>query len=190
METNVCLKEWSPIAEALGKGFQTVLVHGFEAKYTELIIYPTFNFYVANADKLEEKFQPAYLDLARSSGKEAVQRGKTELLVDLKFMVKVERCLLINDNKLWKMLEPYYIWTSDHVIQYSQNRKQKGAYLWLVRAFKLPETQVIGRFRMGGPPDYYRHSSQIGYAKATPIHTDKEHARIVSTILTLCSITD
>lgn len=173
MSTNICLKEWSAVVEALGNGTQAVAIHGFAPKHNEVILYPTFNFYNSNIDKLNEKFQAPYLDMVKQSGSETTRRGKEELLVDLKYWAKVEDYYGIDDLAVWKALEPYYIWTSQHVVDYAKS-KGGGIYLWVLRVYKLPKTEVIGRWNMGGPPDYYRHHEAISTASSKPALSDDD----------------
>jgi len=68
MGTNICLKEWSPVIEALGTGKQTLLIRALTPRYEEFLLYPTFSFYTQYGDKLEDKFQQNYVEMATKSG--------------------------------------------------------------------------------------------------------------------------
>lgn len=186
MSTNICLKEWSGVIEALGTGQQILVVHGFQPRYDEVILYPTFSFYTKYMESLEERFQSRYIEMVRKSGIETTARGKQELLVDLKYSAKVDGCYTVSDAKSWKALENEYIWTSKHVIDYAESKSGK-AFLWLLRVYKLAKPEVVGRWNMGGPPDYYRHNEDLSTKGAIPVLSDSDYNARKENILKLVS---
>jgi hypothetical protein len=112
---SIALKEWAAVVEAMGSGQQTVMIRTYEPKHAEFLLYPTFTFYATLVDKLQtfdELFQERYQSMARKAGKYATQRGKEELFVDINYFGRVDNYFQVEGNKVWKELEPYFIWNS------------------------------------------------------------------------------
>lgn len=187
MGLKVGLKEWSAVTEALGSGEQTILVHAVEPKHQEFFLYPTFNF-ANDPQKFPDRFQSKYLAMAKKSGEETTKRGKEELLVDIKYFAHIEKTVQIDSPKIWKQLEPYFIWKSEHVNQYAQATKKGCASLWIVRVFKFPAPIVIGRWSMGGPPDYYRQEEEISTKGGSPILPDADFTKTKNEILQIVGL--
>jgi len=181
MSLALALREWSGVVEALGNGDQTVMVRGYPARYPAFFLYPTFSYYTSTKAKPEsfnEKFQPKYLKLARESA-EDTRKLADSLLVHFKYYAEVDEVIPIEESKTWDRLEPYFIWSTEHVKGYATT----STFLWILRVHRLPETIVIGRNAGGGPPTFYKHSEEISTDGSRPVLVDSEYAKLKSGIL-------
>ena len=180
------VKEWAGVVNALGEGNQLVIVRRYPPRTNDLLLYPTFNYY--NSHKTErasfdEKFQPAFSERAWIAGKYAMERGQKECLVDVDYWAHVDEVLSVQDQTPWKLLSPFFIWSSEHVENYAKGSKTGNVLLWILRVQKLPKTLVLGRIAQGGPPDFYKHHETIDTTGSKPVLRDAEYEERKAQIL-------
>ena len=186
----LAMKEWSPVIQALGEGKQILLVRSYEPPATQFLLYPTFTFYTNAINKpevLRQYFQPQFCNLAEAAGKHTMQRARTDYYTDIDYFAEVDQFFPINEDRLWKAIAPFYIWSPEHVLSYLHKTKAKSAYLWIVRTYKLPHPLLIGRVPMGGPPATYTHHQDVSTKGSTPVLTDQNHLSIKQKLMDLLS---
>ncbi len=186
MLLSVGLKEWSAIIEAIGTGEQSVLVRRYGPKQNDLVLYPTFNYYLSVKTRpqlFDELFRTDFSVAARKSAEETTERATKDYFVDLKYFVQVQEILSVSNPKTWKALSSYFVWSPDHVAQYAAT----GALLWLVRAFKLPSPVVLGRpGGGGGSVNFCTLPNPVDIEGAQPVMTEaaySEYSKAVKEIV-------
>lgn len=181
MGLSIALREWSAVVDALGHGTQTVMVRSFIPKSPRFFLYPTYSFYTSAKTRpqcFDEKFQPQYLDKARISAEKTLLRAH-DLLVDFNYYAEFDDAVSVEDQSAWKRLEPFYIWSFDHIRQYATST----AFVWIVRVYRLPQTLVISRKPGGGPPTFYNHSNELCIEGSAPVLTDTQFEQMRSQII-------
>ncbi len=190
MRLQHAVKEWAGVVNAIGAGEQLIIVRRYEPRSRDLFLYPTFNYYNAeksNREGFNTKFQTSFCESAWTSGKEAMERGQNECLVNVSYWVHVSHVVSINDHSVWKKLSRFYIWTPEHVETYAKGSRTGNVLLWVLRAHKFAKPFDIGRIAQGGPPDFYKHHEEISADGSKPVIADADFNKKESEILKICS---
>lgn len=141
------LKEWAIICKAAEDGKQVLLFrkggimeyrNGFELKYKNFFLFPTFEHqsitsiqdeYKGHLEKLEK--QHIQKDQHLESKNNSINATNIELFVEITYFNE------ISDINTLEKLEKFHIWTLDYVkMRFSYNPK-KPLYLMLLRTYKL-----------------------------------------------------
>ena len=80
-------------------------------------------------------------------------------------------------------LHSFYIWSPEHVDSYGRGSKTGSTMLWILRAYKFPETLVLGRLSGGGPPDFYKHDEEIDTKNSREVLSEKDYIERKDAIL-------
>ena len=190
MSTDRGIKEWAAVIAALREGTQSVMVRVYEPPHRELLLYPTFNFYGSKKNSPEEfnrMFQTPFCEMARDAGSHAMERAQKDSFVDIDCFAKVDEAIEVKDLSAWSKLEPYFIWSADHVRNYCKGSKNGSVWLWLCRIYKLPKALMIGR-QSALPPNTYRHFEDVRTDNASPVLTDAEYERTKSKIIKIVAV--
>lgn len=132
--SDVALKEWALVTEALASGEQVVIVrkggirdpHGsFQLEHREFFIYPT------TEHQNEEAVRPEFR--GRFS---AAADPKTVLL---KVYAEVAFCVEIKELKQLLGLEKYHIWTPEFFQKRMEYKPNESAWLAVLKAYRLAE---------------------------------------------------
>lgn len=123
------LKEWNAVIEALGHGKQSLLVRKNKTLIDEFFLYPTVSY--ALKDDYLDHFQDRYKDFVVDNSLPLIVNNK----VEIKYLAKVEEIKKVSTKKMVS-LSNHYIWTTDHVKNYLDN---KNGYIWLLRVYELDE---------------------------------------------------
>lgn len=182
MGLTIGVKEWAGVVDALGTGKQSLMIRSYPCRYSQFLLYPTFNYYTSNlrTDTLDEKFKPEFRQLARTAGQETAERAKDHF-VDLKYWAELDEIIPLEIDASLSTLTKHFIWSVDHVEHYRASTS-RGLCVWLVRVYKFPQTQPIGRVG-AGVPNYYRHPVEISTTGSKPVISDSDYESKKSQIL-------
>lgn len=184
------IKEWSCVIDAMGRGEQTLMIRKGTV-YPEFLLYPTYSYFVTHFkdDKLGLALQERFVKSAAESGEITRQRAQKDLLVNIDYYAVADKVLPISDNKILARLKDHYIWNPEHVESYAKTSRTGTVYLWLLRVYKLPKTEVVGRLKQGGIPDLYRHPEEVSTTGSIPVLDDATFTKERDTILHLVGTT-
>jgi predicted RNA-binding protein len=157
-ENDVTLKEWAPIIEALGRGKQIFLLRKYEPSSSEFFLQPTYSF-------SSEDFKEDYRALVEESSRRKAAREAI-----LKYYAECVEVVRLEDKKALERLSDYYLWASEHVLEYFF-KKQSIPHIWLLRVFKLPTSFTIKASRA---VIYQRLPEPLSTRGAVPVLMDEE----------------
>lgn len=126
IEVTRFLKEWNAVIEALGRGYQTILIRKYGTDINDFLLYPTEG-YTRN-DNFIDSFQSKYQNFVSKNA----SPKKDELQLIIKYYAKVEKIIQCDINDI--NVEEYSIWTKTHVKTYLKN---DPAMIWVMRVYKL-----------------------------------------------------
>lgn len=138
LTSNVALKEWAVVVEALGQGQQILLIRkggirdpqgAFHLEHREFFLYPTLEH--QNEEAVRPEFQQRYKG-SLSGAKEARE-------VQLKIYGGVSYVGQIRDPKQLEGLERYHIWTPEFFEKRLQYRPVAPTVVVVLRAYRLPK---------------------------------------------------
>ncbi len=154
------LKEWAIVCKAAEDGKQVLLFrkggimeyrNGFELKYKNFFLFPTFehqsmdsiqNEYKIELESLEKKNMMKEDQMDSNSSSEN-NFDTTKNITNINLFVEITYFNEINDiNKLEK-LEKYHIWNLDYVKMRFNYNPKKPLYLMLLRTYRLNDTIKI-----------------------------------------------
>lgn len=185
MATDRGIKEWSAVVNAMGQGKQSLLVRIYEPPTTELLLYPTFNFYGSNKNRPEifdSMFQEPYRKQAREAGARTMERAHNDGIVDIELFARIDQVIPVQDKRAWERLTPYFIWSAKHVADYAKSSKYDAAWIWLCRVYRFNTPLEIGR-SSALPPNSYRHFEQVDTKQARPVLSDADFDSLRSDVL-------
>jgi restriction system protein len=123
-----CLKEWNATIEALGQGYQTILIRNYSTNVNEFLLYPTVNY--ALKDDYLDNFQNKYTDFVLEN---AIPKKKGDKVL-IKYYAIVEDIVKKPVSRIPSTEN--YIWTRSHVKNYITGQI---AFIWVLRVYKLKE---------------------------------------------------
>lgn len=185
MSTTIALREWAGVIDAMGNGTQTIMVRSFVPKHNIFFLYPTYSYYTAKKHipaLFESKFQQQYLQLAKDSAERTSAQAK-DFLGEFKYFAEVEQVIGLKKSLNFSKLEPFMIWSADHLAEYAQSNNQ--LFLWLLRIYKLENTITIGRAAAGGPPTYYHHPVPLSTDESKPVLPEDKFQEVSKKILSI-----
>jgi len=130
-----CLNDWNATVEALGQGFQTLLIRKNLTTSKEFLLYPTVSY--AKKDNYLNSFKPSMHDFVINNSLPN-NEGKA---YEVKYYAKMEEIFETPVSKLGKFND-YHIWTKKHVSDYFNT---KNAKIWLLRVYELKEPLFLKR---------------------------------------------
>lgn len=176
MGLSIGVKEWAAVVEALGTGKQTLMIRSYACRYPQFLLYPTFNYYTSNVrtETLDEKFKPDFRELAHKAGEKVANRAKDHF-VDIDYWAELDEIVPLEIDSPLSSLNSQFIWSLDHVEQYRASTS-RSLCVWLIRVYKFPKTQVLGRLG-SGVPNYYRHPSELSTNGSEPVLSEDQYAQ-------------
>ena len=133
MVSNIALKEWSAVVEALAAGRQLLLLRkggirdpkgAFELEHREFLLYPTWE------HQDPKHLQPQYRKLIRPEPAPSAP-------VEFRVYAGVALTHEIRDPAVLESLEAYHIWTPQFIAQRMSYRPQAPTLLAVVRTYRL-----------------------------------------------------
>jgi hypothetical protein len=147
------LKEWAIVCKATENGKQVLLFrkggimeyrNGFELKYKNFFLFPTFEHQSIGSIQNEYKIELESLENQHNINKDQNNFNvSNQNIVNINLFVEVTYFNEINDiNKLEK-LEKFHIWNLDYVKMRFNYNPKKPLYLMLLRTYKLNDSIKI-----------------------------------------------
>jgi len=147
------LKEWAIVCKAAENGKQVLLFrkggimeyrNGFELKYKNFFLFPTFEHQSIDSIQNEYKIELESLENQHNINKDQNNFNvSNQNIVNINLFVEVTYFNEINDiNKLEK-LEKFHIWNLDYVKMRFNYNPKKPLYLMLLRTYKLNDSIKI-----------------------------------------------
>ena len=140
---NVALKEWSAVIAALDCGVQIFVLRkggivearrGFEPRYAEFLLFPTFEHQHAR------DLKPEWAKLLRASAKQPEDR------VHISHLARVTDVLRAPQSPaLLLTLADGHVWTDDFIRQRYDYRPDLPLYVMVIRAYRMGQPQLIPR---------------------------------------------
>jgi len=176
-ESTKVLKEWSAVVDALGSGFQVILLRKNSPVHREFFLYPTYG-YALKKDFVSRLFQEKHQSHVLESVK-AKPRGETAI----SYYAVVDEVIRVGKGELEKLnnLLQHHIWSTDHVVKYFSDSKLEAAYIWVIKIYRLPEPKLIKDLGRGAMT-YADLSKPIPTSGAVPVLGDRELNSIVEGI--------
>ena len=175
-EINNCLKEWNATIEALGNGYQTILIRTYTTKKKDFLLYPTSNYtytkgYIKN-------FQDRYHSFIEKNALPNKEEKKTQI----KYFASVEDIMTIYPSRI-NSIKDHIIWDTTHVKRYLRGKK---GFLWLLRIYKLNEPHMADP--TPGAIRYANLNEKVQISNLKPILSDKEFIKKAEEISNKISI--
>lgn len=170
-KTNKCLKEWNAVIEALGQGKQTILIRKYKTSLDKFLLYPTVH-YTRKGNYLDS-FKKACIPFVEDNSIPSKEGDKTEI----KYIATVEGVIEKPVQKI-RGLQKYFIWTTEHVKSYLNNR---NANVWLLRVYTLPKPYMAEP--TPGPIRYANLKEEVSLRGIKPVLDDNEFSKIAKQIL-------
>jgi hypothetical protein len=172
------IKVWAAVVEAIGHGQQILMVRSDRAKSLPLLLHPTFSYWKT---PLDDKFQPQFVEMARTVGQQAMEEAHQETLVTMKYCAVITDNLPIDRKMDWSALEPYFIWKQEHVTAYVRTRATSS--IWLVRAYHLPKAITTPAKRHSGSLTSYLHHETVNAGDPSPVLNDEKYNELRASII-------
>ena len=144
------LKEWAVVCDAIESGDQILLFrkggimefrNGFELKYKDFFLFPTFE------HQARESIRPEYHaildqiekdnDVVDSESTTAAENNNSKKYTKVTSFVEITHLSEVHTLDRLKALEDFHIWTDDYVKTRFNYNPKKPLYLLLLRAYKL-----------------------------------------------------
>lgn len=163
------IKEWNAVAEALGKGKQSILIRKYATTNLEFLLYPTFTYTIKDD----------YLEMFKNKDQPFVEENALPLKrndeVQIKYYAKVEKIMEKSAGSMGK-LNNMHMWTNAHVKSYLENKK---GFVWLLRVYELEEP-IFAEKNMGMVFANLKKGASLKGMK--PVITDNEFKNIESNL--------
>ncbi|MFN3403893.1 MAG: DUF1802 family protein [Cytophagaceae bacterium] len=136
----LAFKEWSFIVEALGKGYQNIILrkggiqedgNGFEVKGNKFLLFPTL-FHQADQhvkSKWFKDFQPDKFHTANNK-------------IIISYFAEIPDTKIITDWQILEKLFPYHAW-EEGIIKERFNRWEKQVHLLIVQTYQMQQPLII-----------------------------------------------
>lgn len=178
-QTDIALKEWAVVVEALGRGEQILLLRKggiaeaggvFRIEHREFFFYPTFEH--QHRDLIRPQFHARFDDLLACGGN---RPGAPELV--LEHCAAVEEILIAeNRERLWVARE-HFLWNERYLEQRFAYKPELPLFLLLLRAYRLAApVRVPVLERYAGCKSWVVLDRQLATAGAEPVLTAGEFA--------------
>jgi len=145
------LKEWAIICKAAEDGKQVLLFrkggimeyrNGFELKYKNFFLFPTFEHQSLNSIQGEYRDHLEKLEKQHVKKDQHIEsKNNSNNTTNIELFVEITYFNEINDINTLEKLEKFHIWTLDYVKMRFNYNPKKPLYLMLLRTYKL-ETPI------------------------------------------------
>ncbi|MEP0869650.1 DUF1802 family protein [Trichocoleus desertorum AS-A10] len=170
------LKEWAVAVSALVQG-QTILLlrkggikeqgGTFRVAHDSVVLYPTY-----------EHQKPDLLKPVYAAQVQPVTSGWHPETVPISAWAQITHILQVVEAATVAQLLPYHIWNERFVSDRLKWKPRTPLYLLLLRAYRLPQTQMIPyRLEYGGCQSWIDLATPISLVDSTPVLSDAEYAR-------------
>lgn len=163
-----CLNEWNATVEALGKGKQTILIRNYGTTIPQFLLYPTVSYALKN--NFLDNFKEDYKGFADKNSLPKKEDNKTEV----KYFAKVEEIIEKSSQRIGT-LNPYHIWTKEHVNSYLNKTK---AHIWILRVYKL-KTPIMSQTNGGIK---YSNLKKAVSLEGEPVINDDDFSKLLQEI--------
>jgi len=181
-ECGIAVRDWSPIVDAIDEGKQVMLLRRSKPAHDCFLLLPTYTF-ANEKDFLSKHFRTEFHSLVEKSVAEKESRSQLA-----ECFCRVEKVIGVGSTELDRLrsIKDHYIWTADHVLEYFQQEPGQDAFVWILRAYRLPQPQRVSVPR--GPVIYVHLDSPLSLREVSPVLPDSEYAGIVQAIETKLSL--
>ncbi|MBD2043658.1 DUF1802 family protein [Microcoleus sp. FACHB-672] len=179
--TSHALKEWAVAVDALEAGKTIILLRKggireengrFAVDYDRVFLYPTYEHQQPNL--LKSEYAGKVMPVESGWHPETVRIGCLADITDI-FPVAHEPAI--------KALLPYHIWNEQFVSERLKWKPRQPIYVLLLRAYKLPQPQVIPyRPEYGGCKSWIDLVEPISIEGAVPVLSDGEYIKQANAI--------
>ena len=148
MKRMIALKEWAIVCKALEDGKQILLLRkggimefrkGFEVKYNEFFLYPTYEHQSKNS--IKDEYIPYLESLLydRKDNEKKYDSNKSSI----NLFAQVYETIEITDRAILLKLQNYHIWNNEYVTIRMNYNPSKPLNILLLRIFKIKEPLVV-----------------------------------------------
>lgn len=165
IQSNIALKEWAIVVEALAAGEQMILVRKggirdprgtFQLKHREFLLYPTWEHQAEDPQWIRPEFQPRL--------KELLAQPRDSSTVPLTVYAGVAFCGQIQDPKRIAGLERYHLWTPGFFEARMSYRPKEPTLVVVLRAYRIPKP-TLHPIR----PEYAGCQSWVELSESIPV---------------------
>jgi len=162
-KTNIYFKEYSPVVEALGNGYQTILIKSNKPSPYEksFVLYPIY----CENDNLNLTFKNEYYNFALDN-----LVSNEELKIPIKYYATVEY-VIEEKNIPISYFNDFHILTDMHIYNYLNDNDY---YIWLLRVYKIRNTQFVSTTEN----DYQEDNMSISIENIEPVLSDEDFKKI------------
>lgn len=181
MELIHALKEWAVAVDALESGKTIMLLRKggireqngcFTVAHEQVLLYPTY-----------EHQQPHLLKPVYTSQVKPVPSGWHPPTVQIAAWAQITHVFQVSAEPVIAALLPYHIWNAQFARERFGWKPRQPIYLILLRAYKLPQVQVISyRSEYGGCKSWIDLEESIPIKGIVPVLKDPEYAKQVAEI--------
>ena len=164
--SDVALKEWAVVAEALGAGEQLLLLRkggirdpkgAFQLEHREFLLYPTWEH---QSEHPETRVRPEF----RECYKKLFTPPSSIQGIPIKVYAGVAYCAPVQDPQRFAGLEKYHIWTPEFIQERMKYRPQSPMLAVVLRAYQLKK-EILHPVR----PEYAGCKSWVPLSPPLPI---------------------
>lgn len=161
--SNVALKEWAAVVEALSRGKQCLLLRKggiadpdetFQVEHREFFLFPTFEH--QKREQVRAEFYPLFDEVLKSTPKDGN--------VSLPLYAGVAGSWRVNSPKDLEGLQKLHIWTPEFFQMRLSYKPEIPTLVVLVRAFRLPKPPTIPNL-----PEYAGCKSWVPLKQSLPV---------------------
>ncbi len=173
---NTALKEWSAVIAALDRGTQILLLRkggiveakrGFEPRYAEFLLFPTFEH--QHARYLKPGCSELLGDMAAPSEGSVYISHLARVTDVLQAPQSLPELLSLADR---------HVWNEDFMRQRISYRPDLPLYVLLVRAYRLKQPELIPlRASYAGCKSWVHLTEEVSIAAVQPVLPEEEFAR-------------
>ncbi|MBX9723629.1 MAG: DUF1802 family protein [Candidatus Obscuribacterales bacterium] len=174
MEIDFGYKEWAGVIDAMNSGSQTVMVRSYKPRQN-FLLYPTFSYKGAGG----RQFQSKYQSLAHDSATRIAKLSREQGLVEVFNYASVDTVCEVSKDQ-WAELQPFFIWSKEHIESYIQGRQHSTVLLWLIRVYRF-DTPII--FQTGGAVATFRPPEPMQITIPQSVLSDEQFQSIKTQIL-------
>lgn len=166
MTSDIALKEWAVVVEALAAGEQLLLVRkggirdpkgAFQLEHREFLLYPTWEH---QSEETQSRIRPEFLKRYQA----ILEHPPHPEAVPLRVYGGIGYIGQVQNSDQLEGLEKYHIWTSEFFVQRMKYRPQAPTLVVLVRAYRLKQP-IMHPVR----PEYAGCKSWVPLQEAVPI---------------------
>ena len=183
--SNIALKEWATVIEALALGWQLLIVRkggirdpkgAFQLQHREFLLYPTWEH---QREAMIRSVRPEFHE--RFNGLLSQPQGLDA--VSLRVYAGVAWCGEIKDPARLAPLSDYHIWTREFLEERMRYRPQSPTLVAVLRAYTLPDpVRHPVRPEYAGCKSWVTLGEEIPIEKAVPVMDNARFRRALEAI--------